>query len=82
MLGNIRRDFLMFVGGCFMCHVLGRNFSGSLLAALNHSYSRSSAPECKLMIQDLLCKIRKLAREKKYSQLIHLGHERGQSINV
>lgn len=57
--------------------MLGWSFSGPLLAALNHSYFHSYALECQLMIHKLLGKSRKLAREKKYPQLILLGHERG-----
>lgn len=67
MLGNIRRCILMFVEGFFLCHVLGRNFSGPLLAALNHSYFHSYALECQLMIHKLPGKSRKLAREEKIS---------------
>lgn len=62
--------------------MLGRNFSGPLLAALNHSYFHSYALECQLMIHKLLGKSRKLARKKKYPQLILLGHERGETATA
>lgn len=77
--GNVRQHQKGLFNVCWgvLCHVLEGNFSGPLLAALNHSYFHSYALGCQLMIHKLLGKSRKLAREKKYPELILLGHERG-----